>query len=108
MNINFYATLRLITGKKIVTLDLADDITVWQLLDRLIAQYPNLHPELLSDDDRLYTSVPVFVNGRNPRLLPKGLETLLTSEDEVSLFSPVASGRLTVESLSLQGSRNEN
>ena len=100
MKINFYATLRLITGTSAVILDLTDRVTVSQLFQLLIAQFPGLHLELLDEDQQLYASIPIFVNGRNPRLLSRGLETLLEPEDEISFFPPIASGRLNVEVLS--------
>jgi molybdopterin converting factor small subunit len=108
MKIKFYANLRSLVGQP--HLDIVDVRvdTPTKLVDRLIELYPEIRPHLLDGNDKLRQDLPIFVNGRNPRLLPMRLETLLTSDDEVSLFSPVASGRLNVESISLQGSRNEN
>ena len=39
MDINFYATLRLITGKKTVTLDLTEGITVRAMLEKVFEAY---------------------------------------------------------------------
>jgi len=43
--------------------------------------------------------VPVYVNGRNPRLTPTGIDTPLESDSVVSFFSPISSGRMNVEVL---------
>jgi len=108
MKINFYANLRSLVGQPHLEIVDPGVGTLSKLVDWLIELYPEIRPHLLDGNDNLRQDLPIFVNGRNPRLLPMRLETLLTSDDEVSLFSPIASGRLNVESISFQGSRNEN
>ena len=42
MNINFYATLRAIVGKKTVQVDMPPGTTALQLVDMVVANYPAL------------------------------------------------------------------
>ena len=43
--------------------------------------------------------MPIFINGRNPRLDQDGLKQFLDPEDVISIFSPIASGRMNVEGM---------
>jgi molybdopterin synthase sulfur carrier subunit len=99
MQANLYGTLRLITGKKTVLVELPSGATVRELLEEIIRQFPAMQPELMEDDSSLRKDLPLFVNGRNPRLLPDSIESPLQPGDIVSLFSPVSSGRMSVGAL---------
>jgi MoaD family protein len=99
MRVNFFAMAREMVGVSSLELSVAEGLTVRQLLERLAERYPPLRQNWLDAHGRLHADVPLFVNGRNPRLLPQGLETPLASDDVLSVFSPVASGRLNVEVL---------
>jgi molybdopterin synthase sulfur carrier subunit len=99
MQANFYGTLRLITGKKTVLVELPGGATVRELLEEIIRQFPAMQPELMEDGSSLRKDLPLFVNGRNPRLLPDSIESPLQPGDIVSFFSPVSSGRMNVGAL---------
>ena len=92
MNINFYATLRLITGKKTVTLDLADGVTVREMLEKVFAEYPPLRKELMTAENELHGHVHVFVNGRDVPYLTDVLETRISSTDKLDIFPAVGGG----------------
>jgi len=92
MNINFYATLRLITGKKTVVLDLPDGITVREMLESAFEQYPPLRKELMTATNDLHGHVHVFVNGRDVPYLVDVLETKISASDKLDIFPAVGGG----------------
>jgi len=92
MDINFYATLRLITGKKTVSLDLAEGITVRGMLENVFAIYPTLRRELMTPENDLHGHVHVFVNGRDVPYLVDVLETRISSVDKLDIFPAVGGG----------------
>jgi len=92
MNVNFYATLRLITGKKTVTLDLPDGVTVREMLESCFALYPPLRAELMTKDNDLHGHVHVFVNGRDVPYLEHVLETRIAHTDKLDIFPAVGGG----------------
>ena len=107
MRVNFYGTVRDLTGSETIELDEQDGQSVNQLVQFLAVRHPQLRDVLLDPQNRLYDHVPIFVNGRNPRLFPKGLDTHLENQDVVSLFSAISSGRINVEVLQGSGSSGE-
>ena len=92
MNINFYATLRQITGKKTVVLDLSDGITVREMLEKAFEEYPPLRKELMTAQNELHGHVHVFVNGRDVPYLVDVLETRISSSDKLDIFPAVGGG----------------
>lgn len=92
MKVDFYATLRQIVGAKTVELSLAEGITVQELIAELIRRYPKLGLALLDEDGELYRHVHVFIDGRDAIYLEHKLETVLTSNNTVDIFPPVAGG----------------
>jgi sulfur-carrier protein len=92
MNVNFYATLREITGKKTVTLDLADGVTVREMLDEVFAQFPPLQKKLMTPENALHSYVHVFVNGRDVPYLTDVLETRISRTDKLDIFPAVGGG----------------
>ncbi|MFO7540763.1 MAG: ubiquitin-like small modifier protein 1 [Chloroflexota bacterium] len=92
MKVNFYATLRQITGQKTVEFTLTDGITVQQLLDAVLARYPEMRDDLLDENGRLYGHVHLFINGRDAPYLDDGLTTVLKPTDKVDLFPAVGGG----------------
>lgn len=106
MQINVYGTLRRITGKKTVRVDSPSGTCLRAVLDEFVRQYPPMQELLLDERGELRMDLPLFVNGRNPRLSPESIEMELQADDVVSLFSPISSGRMNVEGLR-QGSPGE-
>ncbi|MBI3942418.1 MAG: MoaD/ThiS family protein [Chloroflexi bacterium] len=92
MKINFYATLRQITGAKMVDLPLGDKVTVGELIQEIIRTYPPMRSELLDASGQLYPHVHIFVNGRDAPYLAQGLETILAPTDTINIFPAVGGG----------------
>ena len=99
MRVDFYGVYRPIVGSKSIDLEIKRDGTVRDALNSIVARFPSLRNELLDADGDLHPYVPLYVNGRNPRLLSHGVDTALQPEDVLSIFSPLASGRLNVEDI---------
>lgn len=97
MIVNFYGTYRLITERKSVEFEIKPEGTLYDLLQMINIRYPQLGEQILDDKGNLYPYIPIYITGRNPRLLTDGIHTRLNSTDIVSLFSPVSSGHINVE-----------
>ena len=91
MDVRFYATLRQITGTKVVTFDLPADTTVRALLEAATEQFPKLGPLIWTADGALGDYLKVFVDGREIRHLAL-LEPPLAAGSAVDIFPPVAGG----------------
>jgi len=72
---------------------------VRDILKNIGGRFPALMNELFDERGELYPYIPLYVNGRNPRLLEHGLDSPLQADDVLSLFSPISSGRMNVEVL---------
>lgn len=105
--IEVYGTLRRITGRKRVRVDLPPGGTLRALLEALVRKFPDMAEIILEEDGNLRTELPLFVNGRNPRLRPDSMEMDINVDDVVCLFSPVSSGRMNVEVLRSDKTRSE-
>lgn len=90
--VNFYANLREIVGSKKVELELADPVTVKQIIGRIIQLYPALSAQMLAEDGHLAEHIHLFINGRDINYLPNGSETSLAEPDKVDVFPSVAGG----------------
>ncbi len=95
MRVDFYGIYRPIVGVK--SIEFANNLNLRQLLAQIVTRYPALRSELLDDNDQLYPWIPLYVNGRNPRLWADGLERPIGAAEVVSIFSPIASGKINVE-----------
>ena len=65
--------------------------SIRSVVDALIERHPSLGSQLLTDDGELNRFVNVYVNGQDVRYL-SGLDTPVTSEDEVRLLPAMAGG----------------
>ena len=99
MQARFYANMRTILGMSSLDVDNASVKTFRELIHHLIEKYPDVKQHLLDESDELRQDVPVYVNGRNPRLLKMGIDAPLQPDSVVSFFSPISSGRMNVEVL---------
>ena len=97
MQIRFYANLRTLTNRSILNITDPEICTIHQLIDYLVIIYPKTASLLKNKQGELPRDVPIFINGRNPRLQDTGLNRMLETEDVISIFSPIASGRMNVE-----------
>jgi molybdopterin converting factor small subunit len=99
MQARFYANMRTVIGISSFEVDDARVDTFRKLVAYLIDKFPEAKPHLLDSNDDLRQDVPVYVDGRNPRLSPLGIDTPLMPDVVVSFFSPISSGRMNVEVL---------
>ena len=99
MQIRFYANLRTLTNRSVLDLPNPKIDSLGQLIEYLVKNYPNTASLLLDEKGELPGDVPIFVNGRNPRLDESGMDQLLDPKDVISIFSPIASGRMNVEGM---------
>lgn len=99
MQARFYANMRTIIGR--ISLEINDSRvdSFHKLLNFLIDLYPHAAFHLLDEHGNLRPDVPVYVDGRNPRLMIDGIDAPLRPEAVVSFFSPISSGRINVEVL---------
>lgn len=98
MQLRFYANMRTTVGK--TSLEIAESAASFRdLLALLVEKYPETAFHLLDADGNLRPDVPVYVDGRNPRLPSVGIDTPLRPDSIVSFFSPISSGKLNVEVL---------
>ena len=98
MQVRFYANMRTIVGREFFEVANIDgDKTLRNLLNILIENFPNIQPYLFNSKDELLPDVPIFVNGRNPRLEVLGVDMPLGADDVISMFSPISSGKMNVE-----------
>ena len=95
--IRFYANMRTITGQSNLDIAYSGANTLRELVARLVELYPDMLHNLLDEHENLRQDVPIFVNGRNPRLTSAGINAALEPDDLISLFSPISSGRMNVE-----------
>ncbi|GAP09062.1 molybdopterin synthase subunit MoaD [Bellilinea caldifistulae] len=92
MQVNLYATFRLIAGARSLELDLPEGITVRQAVDEILARLPDLRPHWVNAQNEIHAHVHGFVNGKDVSTLPQGWETPLQSGDVLDFFPPVAGG----------------
>jgi molybdopterin converting factor small subunit len=102
--VNIYGTLRMTAGTKTLRIDLPNGATLGMLFQEIFKVLPIMRSELLDESENLRSDMPVFLNGRNPRIFPDFYNILIKPEDVLSLFSPISSGRINVEMLRPQPS----
>lgn len=96
LELRFFATFREAVGQKTLEYEVADDATIFDLLDELETEYDGLVGNLL-DDGELAPQINVLKNGREV-LHMDGVETELEEGDTVAIFPPVAGGSEEAES----------
>ncbi len=95
MRVDFYGVYRPIVGTKTIEVEAGQNLR--QVLDVIVTRYPPLRAELLDERGQLYPWIPLYINGRNPRLWADGLDRPIEAADVLSIFSPIASGKINVE-----------
>lgn len=86
MEINFYASLRKISGQKTIDLRLPAGCTVSGLLDIIIDHYPAMEAKLLDENGNLGLHAHVIINGRDAPLLKYAMNTELMESDKIDIF----------------------
>lgn len=99
IKVDFYGIYRQIAGGKTIEFNLSSGGTLLDLLNVAAAQFPPLRNEIFDGRGNLFASIPLFLNGRNPRLLQDGVFTIIQPGDVLSIFSPIASGAINVENV---------
>jgi molybdopterin converting factor small subunit len=97
MQVDFFGIYRLIAGGKTIEFSITQNGTLLDLLQTVTTQFPSLRNEIFDERGNLFPYIPLFINGRNPRLLEDGVNTVIKPQDVLSIFSPISSGRLNVE-----------
>ncbi len=92
MDVNFYATLRTIIGKKTVTVEMPPNTTALELIELVSEQYPALRVELLDAENRFQRHMKMFINGREAVYLDDQFKTIIQPEDKIDVFPPVGGG----------------
>jgi|WetSurMetagenome_2_1015567.scaffolds.fasta_scaffold109659_2 sulfur-carrier protein len=92
MQVNFYATFRLLAKAKSFQLDLPDGTTITQAIQEIVKAYPVLRPQWLNDQGELFPHVHAFLNGAKVATLPAGFNTILSAQDRLDFFPPIAGG----------------
>lgn len=92
MKVNFFATLRQITGQKTVEFDLPDYVTAQQVLDAVIERYPAMRRDLLDENGQLHRHCHMFINGRGVPFLLEKMNTVINPGDTVNIFPAVGGG----------------
>lgn len=96
MQVNLYATFRLLAGIKTLTLDLPGGATVRQAVRAVVDQHPVLQRHWLDENGDIHAHVHIFVNGQDVQNLSSGVETPLQSDAVLDFFPPVGGGCLLV------------
>ena len=99
MQAKFYANMRTIIGESSLEIKDVGVDSFRKLIAHLIELHPHVKFHLLDSNGDLRQDVPVYVDGRNPRLFTTGIDTPLKPDSVVSFFSPISSGRINVEVL---------
>ena len=97
MRIEFYGIYRLSIGVKTVGLELPHNATIYNALQAISQRFPILQDKMFDQNGDLCSYQPLYINGRNPRLLADGLHTVVRADDVLSIFSPISSGCINVE-----------
>ena len=100
--------MRTVIGESSLDVDDSHIDTFRKLVAFLVDQFPEVKFHLLDSGDNLRQDVPVYVDGRNPRLSPLGIDSPLSPDSIVSFFSPISSGRMNVEVLREPNFRKRN
>lgn len=99
MRIRFYANMRTTVGRSSLEINDGNIDSFRKLMVVMVNNYPEITSHLLDKRGGLRPDVPVFVDGRNPRLMQDGLNTPLHADSVISFFSPISSGKMNVEVL---------
>lgn len=92
MKVNFFATLRQVTGQKTVEFDLPAGVTAQQILDAVVERYPDMIGMLADEDGKLLSHCHMFINGRGTNYLLDQMDTVVKEGDVVNFFPAVGGG----------------
>ena len=91
VSVKFFAQLRDLTGKKTaIEFDLAEGATISLLLEELYLD-SKIKKHMLDENHQINSDITILRNGREIKFL-EGLDTILNSGDEISIFPLVVGG----------------
>jgi molybdopterin converting factor small subunit len=99
MKVDFYGVYRQLAGRKTLELEISPGGRLRDVLRAVTEHVPAMGAELFDERGNLFGYIPLYLNGRNPRLLAEGLDRVVQPADVLSIFSPIASGRMNVEEI---------
>jgi hypothetical protein len=91
--------MRTTIGKASLEINDANVDSFRKLVTLLVEQYPETAFHLVDAHGDLRPDIPVYVDGRNPRLMAEGINAPLQPGSVISFFSPISSGKMNVEVL---------
>ena len=92
MQINLYATFRLIAGRRTLDVQLTPGTTARQVVTAVLEQAPDLRTHWVNDQGEIHAHVHGFINGHEIPTLERGWDTPLHPEDVMDFIPPVAGG----------------
>ncbi|RLF10738.1 MAG: molybdopterin synthase sulfur carrier subunit [Thermoprotei archaeon] len=91
VRVKFFAVVRELAGAKELEVEVNPECTVMSLLEELAHKLPSKFREYVFKGGALSKSIIILVNGKGISEL-KGLDTKLSSGDEVAILPPVSGG----------------
>lgn len=91
MKVRVYATLRPIVGGADVPTTVQPGQPIRDLVDEMVARWPDLRAEMLDANGNLLRRIQIMVNGRNIIYL-NGMDTVISPSDSIAIFPPVGGG----------------
>ena len=91
VSVKFYAHLQdLVEKKGRLAIELQEGATVTRLLEDLFLD-AKIREHMLDVKGKVHSDITIMINGREIKFL-EGLDTILSNEDEISIFPAVAGG----------------
>ncbi len=91
VSVKFFAQLRDLTGKKMkIEFDLDEGATISHLLEELYRD-SKIKKHMLDEKGQINSDITILLNGREIKFL-EGMDTVLNSGDEISIFPLVVGG----------------
>ncbi|HZU86048.1 MAG TPA: ubiquitin-like small modifier protein 1 [Anaerolineaceae bacterium] len=92
VEVNLYATFRLIAGVKSFEIVLPPGVMVMDAVREIVRVYPSLEAHWFDQDGSLHAHVHVFLDGNEVPTLTDGFQTVLSAKSVLDFFPPVAGG----------------
>ena len=92
MKVNFFATLRQVTGQKTIEVDLPDGVTAQGVLDAVVTQYPAMIGMLADEDGKPLCHSHMIIKGRRVTYLLDQMDSPVRASDTVNFFPAVGGG----------------